>query len=31
MNMNNKKENKEGLIYDMYGIFNDYLIDTNQY
>lgn len=28
MSINNKKE---GLIYDIYGILNDYLIDTNQY
>lgn len=26
-----KVERKTGLIYDMYGIFNDYLIDTNRF
>lgn len=31
MNKNNNKTKKEGIIYDMYGIFNDYLIDTNQF
>lgn len=31
MTINKKVEKKKGVIYDIYGIYIDYLIDTNNF